>query len=464
MNVIHRITLDLNLQSQTTSITDLSREIDIKYKDTIMSTLQSVVSKVETEENIFIDKIELDIRNISNEESFVKELREQLQINIDSYIERASSKKVIESNYREDPVIKESIIGFLKTGVFSWDALDAEFKKNKDSLVEILRQDLENNKSFWLNLFTEYPAVFTRMLIYFKECEHETGLALLQNVHDHVSDFQKLFGYFSSLPASELSSINLNGIKKILELLNLTSLSKEEEFTILVNFLLLVSANTFLDNGLRKRLSKKGIILSEKFYNNLKRDLKIDKSLVPKKHDVLLISPVEKSGNDISIPIFNAGIVLLHPFLLYLFNHLKLLKNNQFKNETFRLKGVQLLHYLSSFETEFTESTAVLSKILCGFSPEQPLVIKKRLSKKEKNECFRLLEEVIIQWEALKNTSPVGLVETYIRRQGILQIENDNITLTIERMSVDIMLQRLPWGISTIKLPWMKGIIQVNWD
>jgi hypothetical protein len=74
-----------------------------------------------------------------------------------------------------------------------------------------------------------------------------------------------------------------------------------------------------------------------------------------------------------------------------------------------------------------------------------------------------LLKNVISHWGALKNTSPDGLREVFLQRNGKLMIKDETATLQVERKSYDVLLEKLPWNISKVKLPWFKKIIFLEW-
>src|SRR6218665_3630308 len=67
----------------------------------------------------------------------------------------------------------------------------------------------------------------------------------------------------------------------------------------------------------------------------------------------------------------NAGLVLLHPFLLYFFKELDLLEGEDFKNESDRGIGVHLLHYLATGREQVPDFECLFEKYLCGMRPEQ---------------------------------------------------------------------------------------------
>ena len=158
----------------------------------------------------------------------------------------------------------------------------------------------------------------------------------------------------------------------------------------------------------------------------------------------------------------SAGIVLFHPYLEYFFRALNLLDDTG-REIVYPGKAVQLLHYLVTGETYCQESETVLHKVLCGIKVNEPLYTQYPVSADEQAECQSLLEAVIRNWPALRNTSPQGLQETFLQRAGKLSRKDDHWLLQVEQKTVDVLLNKLQWPLSVIRLPWMESWLQVEW-
>jgi hypothetical protein len=85
------------------------------------------------------------------------------------------------------------------------------------------------------------------------------------------------------------------------------------------------------------------------------------------------------------------------------------------------------------------------------------------LSRRERNEADVLLQAVIDHWERLKNTTPDGLREAFLQRDGRLVAEERGWHLTVEQHGVDVLLGSLPWGLSIVRLRWMAAPLWVDW-
>lgn len=162
----------------------------------------------------------------------------------------------------------------------------------------------------------------------------------------------------------------------------------------------------------------------------------------------------------------NAGIVLLNPFLPYLFQNLELTDGKTFLNEQAQEKAVHILQFIATGQEECMEYAMPLNKLLCGLPLDHPLERFVKPSEEDKQSCEVLIRAAIKQWTVLKNTSSVELQHSFLQREGKLAIRPDEQWgLQVERKSIDILLDKLPygWGYSVIQLPWMNNMLFVEW-
>lgn len=160
-----------------------------------------------------------------------------------------------------------------------------------------------------------------------------------------------------------------------------------------------------------------------------------------------------------------AGLVLLHPFLPAFFQALNLLdaSGKQFRDSAAQERAIHLLYYLGAGATEPPEYELELPKLLCGLPLEEPVARYINLTEQETTEANTLLQSVITHWQVLKNTSPAGLREAFLQRDGKLSRMENGWKLLVERKAQDVLLGRLPWGIGVVKLPWMGEMVWVEW-
>ncbi|RKD88358.1 contractile injection system tape measure protein [Mangrovibacterium diazotrophicum] len=174
--------------------------------------------------------------------------------------------------------------------------------------------------------------------------------------------------------------------------------------------------------------------------------------------------PQRNSEKQTEFPISNAGLVILHPFLPFFFNGLKLLdEHQQFLSLKHAQKAVHLLQFIVSGLEETPEFELSLNKMLCGLDKSEPIPSRVEFSAGEKEECLHLIKTVLERWSALKTQNPDALRETFLKREGILKQSGQGRSLLVERNTFDVMLEKLPWGISIIKLPWNEQILHVEW-
>lgn len=160
----------------------------------------------------------------------------------------------------------------------------------------------------------------------------------------------------------------------------------------------------------------------------------------------------------------NSGLILLHPFLLYFFKEFDLLNSaDAFKDDACQQIAIHLLHYLATGKEEPFECDLLLEKFLCGHDIDEPAERFVTLTDKMKAECDHLLKAVIHHWKVLKNTSPDGLRQGFLQRNGKLSLTGHQHRLMVESGTIDILLNQLPWNYSIIQLPWLKQVLYVDW-
>lgn len=169
--------------------------------------------------------------------------------------------------------------------------------------------------------------------------------------------------------------------------------------------------------------------------------------------------PAEEGG----IPVENAGLALLAPYLPTFFDELNLALQDSVPADAHR--AVHLLHFLATGKENPEEPQLLFPKLLCGLDWEAPVPQDLGLPDKEKAECHQLLEAVIRNWPALKNTSPDGLRGAFLQRPGLISWKEGQQAwlLRLERKAQDLLLDRIPWSYSVLKFKWMQQMILVEW-
>ena len=190
---------------------------------------------------------------------------------------------------------------------------------------------------------------------------------------------------------------------------------------------------------------------------------------VPSTDDIELLDTLVNESDDPEILpsedicIYNAGMVLANPYLQRLFGMLGLTEGNAFKSPQTAAHGVHILQYMVNESSETAEHELALNKLICGVKSADVMARQAEISDQEKQQVDGLLQGIIQNWSVLKNTTVTGLRETFLQREGRLQLKDDAWYLLVEPKPFDMLLDKLPWGYSTLKYPWMERVIYVEW-
>jgi hypothetical protein len=192
---------------------------------------------------------------------------------------------------------------------------------------------------------------------------------------------------------------------------------------------------------------------NELYQRSAKHDAEQKKTLDKKKSTT--------KSNDEAIIVHNAGIVLLQPFISTLFHELHLLSEDR-KSLIDKDRACALLSFLAGDE-EHAEIYYPLCKLICGFQPHEFVDANVELTIAQKEECFHLLQQMIVHWPAIKQTSVPSLQQSFFQRTGKLSLKENKWLLQVEQRTEDVLLQYLPWSYSIIRYPWMKQALFVEW-
>lgn len=164
-----------------------------------------------------------------------------------------------------------------------------------------------------------------------------------------------------------------------------------------------------------------------------------------------------------SFYVFNAGVVLIHPFLAHFFRTLKLVQEEEFADDAAQHKAIHLIQYLATRQLGLPEYELLLPKFLCGIPFDIPIERDVEITPEEMEEGEGLLDAAVRHWGALGNASPDALREGFLRRAGKLEKRENGWYLKVEQKTIDILLGKLPWNLSILKLPWMPELLRVEW-
>ncbi|WP_237560131.1 contractile injection system tape measure protein [Dickeya dadantii] len=171
----------------------------------------------------------------------------------------------------------------------------------------------------------------------------------------------------------------------------------------------------------------------------------------------------ETLSTDEPVPIANAGLVLVAPYLPRLLTRLALVQDGAFPQPDARYQAIHRLQYLVDQGQNCAEYHLALNKLLCGLPLNAPIPLTPPPDAAARDTLDALLAAILQHWNALGHTSVDGLRQTFLQREGTLWRQADSWKLEVAPGPFDMLLDRLPWGYSTIKYPWMDRPLHVVW-
>lgn len=168
---------------------------------------------------------------------------------------------------------------------------------------------------------------------------------------------------------------------------------------------------------------------------------------------------------DHGVSINNAGLTIIAVYLPILFHRLGYLSDDRrgFKSRECQVKAIFASQRFVTDEKEIPEPELFLNKVLTGYDSPEPLPRSCDLTENELEMIEQLKKAVLMNWDKMRNTSWEGLQSTFIRRKGVLKMEKNNWTLTVEERAFDVLLDSIAWNFRFIKTPWMEKILRVKW-
>ena len=474
-----------------TNSEQLAWQLRMQLNDELQYNLLSVYEEVihslpNTKDNIFIDKISIDLGQCPKEgfrkkvittfkEALIKELNDPADGGL------VKEDFAAETNAKSNAHDQEAaLFYFLRKGIYPWWFTGASVKSPQQLIAEMTDASLEN--------------LLVKIITSRKTQDIVNASRMIKRFSQQVSvkDQHKIITGLIALQSDPQLKRNLEMLNKnetINYFILLTGIAKETYHKILIEFLLKQE-----DTGPKDILRKFILFLYDKSGKRFNELLKSYKNLAFSKDnlaklvkEIILEKQQEQSAElykqkkkreglnnkqpkeidepaDEGIYINNAGLVILHPFLQPLFDNLGLLNSNSsFISEETRFRAAVVLFYLQNSIDPYSEYEMAFNKILCGIEMEEVLPPDIRLSDSEKKECNEMLQTVINFWEALKGSGKEALQEAFIRRSGKLNFKGDYWLLQVEKNAMDILVDRLPWGFGIIKLPWLQFLIHVEW-
>lgn len=184
---------------------------------------------------------------------------------------------------------------------------------------------------------------------------------------------------------------------------------------------------------------------------------------VLKKEEQTVLSAGEKPES-VSVYVRNAGLMLLAPFFPRLFDKMDLLdEKKRLSERASKIKAIYAMQYLATGEEKLPEYELFLNKLLTGYEPENSFPAFDGIEEKDRQVLVSLLDGVRQNWSQMKNTSVEGFRTSFLRRDGVLEEQEDYWLLTVDPRAYDLLLDTLPWSYSPVKFQWMTKPVYVKW-
>lgn len=472
-HIIHRVNLEID-------VPDLQMANRLKYdalrllNNEVLPRLEQYLDTVElTNQHVQFNHLNLNLENLS-EGSFEKEFSgivlQAFRESVEQ--ERAPSTKEPENvsiKYTEEQIALNSFLFFLETGRLPWWSEKSGGILKEEKLSEIMTRSAPDFHPQLANLLSRNKLAFERLISQFS-VEFIFDAVKIQKYHpkDQLKgELLRLLHHFvgeAPLKSVVLSAPMQNAIKEIVR-----QIFQRDEFPsvralqeIFEKFSPALNQND--QTELEELLVKMNLtIVADTAVKPVEKEFGKTENDKETASETSAKSALEKPEEE-GIFLKNAGLVLLHPFFESFFNDFDLLSGAQFKDSDSQTLAVHLLHYLATKDEFAAEYDLGMEKFLCGWDPELPIAKDVPLNQAMKDETEMLLGAAIRHWSALKNTSPDGLREGFLQRDGKLVVNDFQNRLIVENKGQDVLLSYLPWGYAVFKLPWMKSPLYVEWQ
>ncbi len=489
MYLIQQNSFDISCSSQDFGI-ELQSQLGTLLEKTFYPQLEQLLVKYDVQSHHWVvDKLEIELLDISKK-YWKEELVQKSLAQIEEFLIRNSPKTegyitgiLDNDSYTIPSEIKAELLVFdyLRNGYFSVNTFSDKIEKIMEVVVidnnfvnqlsSLFVSDMDALLRWIFSIPEEYKIKvlgflprsfngfrFIKILLeesVFQKGEIKQILEKLFSSDKNIQQWYELIQWIENL------SIKIS-YPKLFAFLNYT-LEKYRNVSIVEIYKLLDSVHQ------RSQLNDSEITFFRHWQNYIKESaaLNLENRSTDKSFSINeILDQIKKDKKMIVEPVFyinNAGLVILHPFLPNLFQKLGLTVNNEWLNKQAKQKAVLLTHYLVFGDHEIEENQLILNKILCGFSIEDVIDVQLVLNNDEKVTCQRLLEAVLEHWAIMKNSSKEALQETFLKREGKLEIQFNGFEMWMEEKGYDILLDQLPWGIGMIQTPWMESYLTCNW-
>jgi hypothetical protein len=177
-----------------------------------------------------------------------------------------------------------------------------------------------------------------------------------------------------------------------------------------------------------------------------------------------ILSAETTQVNDKLKTIEGCGLVLLAPYLTYIFGSLNLLRNNDFKDDASRAKAIAMMHYaIYGTENSVFDSQFYIPYLFCNLAIVTELSEPVSLTQEEITLVDQMLLEITHRCSRLKNASLDAIRENFIQRNGRLTIGSKAINIRVQKRVFDILLEDVFQQETVVTLPWLDKSLHIYW-
>ncbi|HMR39469.1 MAG TPA: contractile injection system tape measure protein [Ignavibacteria bacterium] len=464
-HIIEKQFVELNLINSANAF-EIRNELEYICKNELLPQIEKMFDKLIPENKILrLDNLEINAGTIASD-NWKNDLLEIVIREISVKIEELKTEErysAEETNtfIRSENNAQNIFFYFLENGTLPWHSGISSRAELNSLTGELMRTGDENFLNKMKDLLRDKSNSLNRLI-------HQTDENELKRISGLLFNEEYQSRILSMLNSALVNlNINYSQRKEILYRswfeIHLGNYHGMTESELLLKTSLLISGSLHLEKGAEMKGS---------FINNLTDQLKNKKYSedILKSIKEFPVKEIKISGSGKGLNtgyefyINNSGLILIHPFLLKLFENAGYAENNKWISKELQQRAIALTQYIVTGNEEYPEFLLMLNKVMCGYEIPESLPSDIELSEFEKNEADDLLNSVTGHWKALRNTSVNGLRETFLMRNGKLTEDNNGWLLQVEDKTVDILLNKIPWGVSMIKLPWMDKILRVEWN
>ena len=467
---INKVVLDFSFPTKDKD-TALQKARELFYDDA-MPQVNHLFDK--TDKLIYIDKLEIDLGNTTE-----AEFAEKFSAALSEAFSKSSQTTAQNNSAAPEPLREaeslqvEDFVFFLENGYWPWYIQ----RKSEDEILDLLESFFEN-KELLTSLFSNIKknvSVAVQRLTYITSYSKPLQRLLLEallETHPYLKTIEVFFRKIYAKALVDAQGLSVSFINKLYRSDKLQTFDDFKHFILELleedikretqsppqRQLLINNVNTFL---LQEDITGEQLLpLLEKLFssgNKFYNDATPEATSKP--------IPYLLNKNEDKINITNAGLVLVHPYLQYVFRELNWINDaKHFIDSRSQQRAVFFLQHILNGKSTQQENLLVLNKMICSWPIELPLTVKKPLfSKAEQKAGEDMLDSSIEHWSVLRTTSRNGLIKSFIERKGLIQKTEKNFVVQVEKSSIDILLESLPFGILTIKLPWNEYFIYTEW-